>query len=560
MNNYLSYLIEANIGLLLFALAYIVFLRQEQIFLLKRLLLLGMMTAAAVLPLLSFHTAFSSLPTDPMGMNGYYLPAILLTAEKATTPATHESLSLLTICLWVYWAIVSVLFIQFTLRIAALLKQRSTGRFVKNVGSVKVYEVDSTDYAFSFFNHVFIGQLSDLDEHSKNKIIAHELAHYKEWHSLDILFVELLRILFWFNPSIYMLKKALVETHEYRADELSISKGEEQLYCSLIARLALTGAGYHIANHFNKSLTLKRIAMIKSMKQKTGWWKLAAFAPILGAFFIAVSCQEQGDSTVANQYPKEVQADIPTFRKMYPDKEFVYMELSADEARSSLGDGYILLKTYAISEDKQGYLLASLTGGEVFTLVEEVAQYPEGIQALYQFMSSNLKYPAIAKNKGTEGKVLVEFVVEKDGRITNLKITSGIGDGCDEEAMRVIETSAPWTPAQQRGKKVRQRMILPINFSLTANTKSDAPSHATLVNDKFVIDSYQVKQVGNIKEITGKIKLESGEAIPGTNIILAGTTAGTVSDRDGSFKLQTSLQSGEVVFSFVGFDTKKLAF
>ena len=440
------------------------------------------------------------------------------------------------------------------------MKHRSSGHFIKNIGRVKVYEVPSTDHAFSFFHHIFIGQITDLDEDSKNKIIEHELVHYREWHSLDILLVELLQIMFWFNPAIYLLKNALVEAHEYRADELSVKKGEEQIYCSLIARLALTGAGYHIANHFNKSLTLKRIAMIKSMKQKTGWWKLAALAPILAAFFIAVSCQEQGESLVANQYPKEVQADIPTFKKMYPDKEFVYMELSADEARSSLGDGYILLKTYPVSEDKQGYLLASLTDGELFTVVEDVAEYPEGIQALYQFMSSNLKYPAIAKNKGTEGKVLVEFVVEKDGRITNLKINSGIGDGCDEEAMRVIETSAPWKPAQQRGKKVRQRMILPINFSLTPDAKSNAPSHATLVNDKFVIDSYQVKQVGNIKEITGIIKLESGEAIPGTNIVLAGTSSGTVSDRDGSFKLQTSLQSGEVVFSFVGFDTKKLTF
>ncbi|MEQ9376944.1 MAG: TonB family protein [Imperialibacter sp.] len=508
MNNYFSYLIEANIGLLLFALAYIVFLRHEQIFLLKRLLLLGMMTAAAVLPLLSFHTAFGSLAVDPMGMNGYYLPAILLTAEKATTPTTPESLSLLTICLWIYWVIVSALFIQFTLRIAALLKQRSTGRFVKNIGSVKVYEVDSTDYAFSFFNHVFIGQLSNLDEHSKNKIIAHELAHYKEWHSLDILFVELLRILFWFNPSIYMLKKALVETHEYRADELSISKGEEQVYCSLIARLALNGAGYHIANHFNKSLTLKRIAMIKSDKLKVRWWKLAAIAPVGLLFFFFVSCEQQSATEPIGE-----------------------IEVATDDAAK-----------------------------EIFTVVEELPAFPGGMTSLYKYFSTNLTYPPQAKAAGTEGKVFVEFVVGKDGKVSDVKAIKGIGSGCDEEAIRVIASSPDWVAGRQRGKSVRTRLILPIYFTLSGNADLEVPATPTIVGEELKVTIKKSENEGNQTVISGVVATADGEGIPGASIIIAGTTSGTVSDLDGSFKLVTGDENGSLAVSFVGYTTEKVAF
>ncbi|WOK07391.1 TonB family protein [Imperialibacter roseus] len=508
MNNYQSYLIEANIGLLLFGLAYLVLLQKEQTFLLKRLLLLGMIAAAAFLPLLSFSTVFSSLATNQMSINGYYLPAILLTAEKASTPATPESISLLTICFWLYWVVVAVLLIQFILRITALLKQSSTGRFVKNIGPVKVYEVDSTDYAFSFFNLVFIGQLGDLNENAKNKIIAHELVHYKEWHSLDILFVELLRILFWFNPSIYVLKNALVEAHEYRADELSVREGEEQVYCSLIARLALNGAGYHIANHFNKSLTLKRIAMIKSDKLKVRWWKLAATAPVGLLFFFFVSCEQQS----GNEPVREI-------------------EVAADDAAK-----------------------------EIFTVVEELPAFPGGMNNLYKYFSTNLTYPPQAKAAGTEGKVFVEFVVNKNGTVSDAKVIKGIGSGCDEEAIRVVTSSPEWTPALQRGKKVRTRMILPVFFTLDGNVELEVPATPTIVGEPLKVTIKKSEQNGSQTVITGVVATEDGEEIPGASIILTGTTSGTVSDLDGSFRLVTESKSGALAVSFVGYKTEEIAF
>ena len=86
--------------------------------------------------------------------------------------------------------------------------------------------------------------------------------------------------------------------------------------------------------------------------------------------------------------------------------------------------------------------------------------------AFYEFVGKKLKYPAQARRMGIEGKVFVEFVIERDGTITDVKAIKGIGAGCDEEAVRVLQTAPKWKPGKQRGKPVRQRMVFPIAFKL----------------------------------------------------------------------------------------------
>jgi periplasmic protein TonB len=101
----------------------------------------------------------------------------------------------------------------------------------------------------------------------------------------------------------------------------------------------------------------------------------------------------------------------------------------------------------------------------VFTIVEESASPNGGINAFNLFIARNVVYPPQARRMGVEGKVFVEFVVERDGSITSVRTLKGIGAGCDEEAVRVIKLAPKWSPAKQRGKAVRQKMVLPINFA-----------------------------------------------------------------------------------------------
>lgn len=105
---------------------------------------------------------------------------------------------------------------------------------------------------------------------------------------------------------------------------------------------------------------------------------------------------------------------------------------------------------------------------EIFLVVEENAQPKGGISEFYRYVSENVKYPAQARRLRVEGKVFVEFVVGKDGKIFDAYAVKGIGAGCDEEAVRIIMSAPAWNPAKQRGKPVKQRLVLPITFKLAA--------------------------------------------------------------------------------------------
>lgn len=103
---------------------------------------------------------------------------------------------------------------------------------------------------------------------------------------------------------------------------------------------------------------------------------------------------------------------------------------------------------------------------QIFTIVEKQPEFPGGMTAFYQFVQKKLKYPSQARRMGIEGKVFVQFVVDKKGNITDVQAVKGIGAGCDQEAVRVIKNSPKWQAGKQRGKAVKVRMILPITFKL----------------------------------------------------------------------------------------------
>ncbi|WPP51619.1 energy transducer TonB [Catalinimonas niigatensis] len=103
---------------------------------------------------------------------------------------------------------------------------------------------------------------------------------------------------------------------------------------------------------------------------------------------------------------------------------------------------------------------------EIFMVVEDQPEPQGGIQAFYEYVSKNMKYPSQARRMGVEGKVFVQFVVNTDGSLTDVQAIKGIGAGCDEEAVRVIQGAPKWKPGKQRGRAVRVRMVLPITFKL----------------------------------------------------------------------------------------------
>ncbi len=112
-------------------------------------------------------------------------------------------------------------------------------------------------------------------------------------------------------------------------------------------------------------------------------------------------------------------------------------------------------------EDEEGIVEA-----EIFTVVESMPEFPGGMGELMKYLATNIKYPPLAKESGIQGRVFINFVVEPDGKISNVKVLRGIGGGCDEEAVRVVESMPKWKAGKQRGKPVRVSYNLPVKFTL----------------------------------------------------------------------------------------------
>lgn len=104
----------------------------------------------------------------------------------------------------------------------------------------------------------------------------------------------------------------------------------------------------------------------------------------------------------------------------------------------------------------------------IFTVVEQQAQFPDGMEAMYKFIQKNMKYPAAPRRMGIEGSVFVQFVVDKEGNISDIQVIKGIHADCDKEAMRVVKMMPPWKPGKQNGRAVKSRFVLPIKFKLAS--------------------------------------------------------------------------------------------
>lgn len=136
----------------------------------------------------------------------------------------------------------------------------------------------------------------------------------------------------------------------------------------------------------------------------------------------------------------------------------------------------------------------------IFTSVEQMPQFPGGMEKFMEYLKTNLKYPAVARQNYVQGKVFVRFIVEKDGSLTDVKIVRGIGNGCDEEAQRLVKSSPKWNPGIQNGTPVRVYYTLPVSFSLVVQVQqvvlTKANPNADIIIDEPVGNA-DVKQVTN---------------------------------------------------------------
>ena len=309
---------------------------------------------------------------------------------------------------------------------------------------------------FSWMHYIVMNR-SDY-ETSNPAILAHERGHIRLRHSYDLLLVDLLTALQWFNPAIWMLRSDLRAIHEYEADGEVLSQGinARQYQYLLITKAAGIG-GYSLVNGISHSTLKNRINMMLHTKSNNrSLLKLLALIPIV-AIALAVNAE-----TVTHRVYNEPQKQVPvkkgknnTTIKMGDNKTVIQIAGTEDQKAET-------------PENNTAVGIFEPVQGDVFDVVEEMPQYPGGPQALFKFLGENIHYPEEAEKAGIQGRVIATFVVEKNGSISQPRVVKSVDPLLDAEALRVISAMPNWKPGKQNGKAVRVKYTVPLSFRLDA--------------------------------------------------------------------------------------------
>jgi TonB family protein len=490
MNTFLNYLIESNVALLLFLGIYLLFLKNETNFKLVRIIVLTGIITAIIFPFIHMERdgISDSIPTLSDVIPTYWLPEFVVgNTEAAQATQAHSVTSIWGYLAFVYFAgllISALLFLYQVYQLFRLIPKHN----IHSDSQIQVIEVPGKDTTFSFFNYIFIGNCKDLSDSEKQRIVDHEITHVKQWHSADILLISILKIVFWFNPLINIYKKIFVQLHEFEADARAVENQDVNNYCSLLARVALRSAGLSIANHFNNSLTIKRIQMMRTIKSNIKWWKLTAFTITIPALFYVIACQEQitGRENDMKYLPVEARQRFDAFRQNYQGETFIVeYDDKADKKLAELDGKYGKAKhielftitdegkqrnfsmlQYVRSEASADRAPRVSSSNEVFDVVEVTPEFEGGMDGLVTFLRNNIHYPKKSRENNIEGTSYVSFIVEKDGSVSDVKTINGFDPACDAESERVVKLSSNWKPGKVNGEFVRTRFVLPIKYKL----------------------------------------------------------------------------------------------
>ncbi len=437
MIEFLTYDLKVAVLLAVFYMFYRLMLARETFHRVNRIVLLLTAVASYVLPLCvitihetvimqrAAHVAVGSFQVDMMN-------------EEPVTPLWQIILPILFI-IGMVATLVHTLSSLF--RIIRII--RHSEQYPQTDGTTICVTGNASLAPFSWMHYIVMNR-SDY-ETSDAAILAHERGHIRLHHSWDLLLVDTLTALQWFNPAMWMLRSDLRAIHEYEADAAVLSQGinARQYQYLLITKAAGIG-GYSLANGISHSTLKNRINMMLHTKSdRSRLLKLLALLPIVG-IALAVNAEkvvdvryEESQKGIAEKKAETAAAFTTTLK---------YDTIP--------GETFTAVGTY---EPVQG---------DVFDVVEEMPQYPGGPQALFKFLGENVHYPEEAEKAGIQGRVIATFVVEKDGSISQPTVVKSVDPLLDAEAIRVISAMPNWKPGRQNGKVVRVKYTVPLSFNL----------------------------------------------------------------------------------------------
>ena len=423
------YLIKINVALMLLYGFYRLTVSRDTFFGLRRLTLWLIYAVALIVPALNLEYWVRETPTMASMANVYadtFYPVVVV---KAQAP----SITWMDMLLGIYWAGVAILSLRLVWQLFSIIRLAVISR-KQEVEGITVHLLRGEGSPFSFFRWVFMYP-STLEGKQLHEVMVHECTHVSGLHSLDTLFSELFSIACWFNPFAWLMKQEVRMNLEYLADESVLSDGNARKSY----QYHLLGLAYRqpkdstqIANNFNLLPLKKRIKMMnKRRTSEIGKAKYLLFAPLAGALLMVSNIE-----SVA----REIGGQVP---------EVAEVQQKAEEAKAS-----------------DATAPADTTKNVVYDVTETMPQFPGGQGVMMKYLAANIKYPASAVKAKKQGRVIVAFVIQKDGSVTNARIVRSVDPELDAEALRIVKAMPNWTPGTQDGKPVDVNYTIPVVFSL----------------------------------------------------------------------------------------------
>ena len=450
------YLIKINVALMLLYGFYRLTVSRDTFFGLRRLTLWLIYAVALMVPALNLEYWVRDTPTMASMANVYadtFYPVVVV---KAQAP----SITWMDMLLGIYWAGVAVLSLRLVWQLFSIIRLAVISR-KQEVEGITVHLLRGEGSPFSFFRWVFMYP-SILEGKQLHEVMVHECTHVSGLHSLDTLFSELFSIACWFNPFAWLMKQEVRMNLEYLADESVLSDGNVRKSY----QYHLLGLAYRqpkdstkIANNFNLLPLKKGIKMMnKRRTSEIGKAKYLLFAPLAGALLM-VSNIESVAREIGEQVPEVAEVQQKADQALNADVAVANPMAKAEEAKAAE-----LAKAEAKASDATAP--ADTTKNVVYDVTETMPQFPGGQGVMMKYLAANIKYPASAVKAKKQGRVIVAFVIQKDGSVTNARIVRSVDPELDAEALRIVKAMPNWTPGTQDGKPVDVNYTIPVVFSL----------------------------------------------------------------------------------------------
>jgi len=500
MNSLLLFLIKSTLSLSLLYLTFSVLMRKETFFKLNRMVLLVMVLSSLLIPLLYLPQPiqpFAQTYTEPIFRSNSIPAQPVQTSESpvsipssviASETSRPVAISIQTILFFIYLSGVIISFLMLIYSICSVLLLFRRARRMDHKG-YRLMIVDNELAAFSFGHTILISQ-HDYDTNSES-IITHEQSHIRLGHFYDLMLLELVKVIFWFNPLVYRLTNDLKEIHEFQADDCTLNQGiDATKYQLLIIQKSVGHQKFALANSFNHCQIKNRITMMNKQKtSKAGLWKVATFLPLLALLLMAFG------KTGENVQLKNV--DSPSvIQENQKDPPFFSIELRKDgnyfnNRLCSLDDLSKEKKTFERYNPTAKSVIRFITQGgvsiplsrfnEIYDILgrqnpnllmmnmnnaDHQAEFTGGTDEMFKWLIKNVNYPNKALSNRLQGEVLVNFLVSDDGKVKRCMLFSYNDSELNAEALRVVSNMPTWKPATKDGIPVTVDYTVPIVFRI----------------------------------------------------------------------------------------------